>query len=353
MEEIFPVNVITASDNPTNFKHKEMKLPLSFGLNDSLYVVSDYLDYSQTDGLLILHHDTILYERYYNGLTEGEDYISWSLAKSFVSALIGIAVQQGKINSINDPVDKYAKILFDSGYKGVSIKDVLQMSSGIEFNEDYHDYNSDINKLGRVFALGLSFDNYVSNLKSQRKAGNFHNYVSMDTQVLGMVLKGATGKSCSQYMEENLWKPMGAKYPATWLVDSDGMEAAFGGLNCTLEDYGRFAKMYADNGFANGKQIIDSMWVNASITANEPHLIPGDNPNSTHPFGYGYQWWIPEGNDGEYLGMGVYNQFLYVDPIHKIVIVKLSSNYHYATEKRATTFQHLELFRSIRSEILN
>lgn len=354
MENIFPSHRVKAPSQSTSFNYSKINLLSSFEFRDTTWQTVDYLDYTQTNGLLVLKGDNILFEEYYKGYNEEMDFISWSVSKSFVSALVGIAVKKGQIESILDPVDKYSPILAKSGYKGVSIKDVLQMSSGIYFNEDYHDFFSDINKLGRVFALGLSFDKYVASLKSERKPGAFHNYVSMDTQVLGMVLKGATGQSLSKYMEENLWQPMGAEGDAFWLVDNKGMEGAFGGLNCRLRDYARFGKLYADNGFANGNQIISEDWIEKSTTATEKHLIPGDFPElSSHPFGYGYQWWIPGGGIEDFIAMGVYSQFIYVDPVNKIVIAKNSSNYHYATEKRLTTFRHLEFFRKIREEILN
>ena len=354
MEDIFYTNKIEKSSQPTTFYRKDFVLPASFDFGDTTWNVNDYLEYSQTTGLLILKNDTILYESYLKGYSEQEDHISWSVSKSIVSAMIGIAIQKGEINSIYDPVDKYAPLLSYSGYSGVPIKDVLQMSSGIAFNEDYHDFYSDINKLGRVFALGRSFDNYVQSLKSEGQSGKYHKYVSMDTQVLGMVLKGATGKTLSEYLEINLWKPMGAEAPAYWLKDNKGMEAAFGGLNCSLRDYGRFGLLYANLGYSNGQQIIDSSWVIKSTTATESHLLPGeDNPYSNSSFGYGYQWWIPDLDQQEFMAIGVYSQFIFVDKKSKLIIVKNSANYHYAEEQKETVKRHLAFFRSIKSALNN
>ena len=354
MENIFPAYVINPSTTPTKFiENNSFTLPETFQYNDSTLNTKEYLEYTQTTGLLILHGDSILIENYYKGYSKDKDHISWSLSKSFVSGMVGIALEKGMIKSINEPVEKYAPILKGSGYEGVSIKDVLQMSSGIAFNEDYHDFFSDINKLGRVFALGLSFDKYVASMKRSREPGTYHNYVSMDTQVLGMVLKGATNMNISKFMEEFIWKPIGAEDKAYWLKDNKGIEGAFGGLNCSLRDYGRYGKLFADLGYANGKQIIDTSWIMDSTTPTEAHLLPGaDSTLTGHPYGYGYQWWIPGGIEGEFTGMGIYNQYIYVDRINKIVIVKNSSNYHYATQKRKTTFRHMAFLRAIREDII-
>ncbi len=353
MEDIFPSKKIMASDTPTSFNRQLGELPAAFTFQDSTILSKTYLEKTKTAGLLVLKADTILYEYYAEGLTPEEDYISWSVCKSIVSALIGIAVEQGHIESIEDPVDKYATILKHSGYHNVSIKDVLQMSSGIRFNEDYSDKNSDINKMGRVFALGLSFDKYVASLQSERAAGQYHKYVSMDTQVLGMVLKAATKQSVSTFCEKNLWQKMGAEFDAYWLRDNQGMEAVFGGFNASLRDYARFGKLYADQGYANDQQIIDSIWVYASTHATEKHLLPGDNPNSNSPLGYGYQWWIPEGDESIFTANGVYNQYIFVDPIHKIVIVKCSANYLYGKDRKKTIARHYAFLHAIRNHIIN
>ncbi len=355
MSSLFPVNEIKASQDPVTLnKNSKFSLPDSFTHKSETNNVEDYLHSSQTSGLIVLKDDAILSEKYFDPCSEFTQHISWSVCKSMISAMVGIAIREKMIDNLSDPVEKYVPYLFKSGYEGTSIKDVLQMSTGIDFNEDYHDFRSDINRLGRVFALGRSFDKYVKSLKRVRPPGTYHNYISMDTQVLGMIIKEASGMTLSSFLEKYLWKPMGAESNAYWLTDKFGMEAAFGGLNCTLRDYARFGKMYADNGKVNGKQVIPEEWIKKSTQSTEPHLQAGDLPHlSSHPYGYGYQWWLPESETGEYLAMGVYNQFIYIDPTHKIVIIKNSSNFNYAIEKRETTFRHLSFFRAIKQKIIS
>jgi len=141
--------------------------------------------------------------------------ISWSVGKSFVSALVGIAIEEGYIESIQIPVSDYVPELKGTGYDGVSLKDVLQMSSGVRFNEDYDDFFSDIKRMGRVIAMGDSINEFAASLEREREPGTFNHYVSMDTQVIGMVLKATTGKDLSLYLEEKIWKKIGMQSEET------------------------------------------------------------------------------------------------------------------------------------------
>ena len=353
MQKLFPHNEVKQASQPSTLKKDlNFQLPEQFKYKEEFWSSIEFLDNSQTSGLIVLKGDIVQFEQYFHPLTEFGKHISWSVCKSMVSAMTGIAIREGFIESIEDSVEGYVPYLKGSGYDGVSIKDVLQMSTGIVFDEDYHNFKSDINRLGRVFALGNSFDKFVKSLKREREPGTYHDYISMDTQVLGMIIREASGMTLSAFLEQYIWKPMGAESSAYWIKDRKGMEAAFGGLNCTLRDFARFGLMYANKGYANGKQIIPEQWVHDSVHSTEEHLQPGDLPElSSHVYGYGYQWWLPESETGEYMAMGVYNQFIYVDPKSKTIIVKNSSNYNYAIEKRETTYRHLAFFRAIRNKL--
>ena len=159
-------------------------------------------------------------------------------------------------------------------------------------------------------------DDFVISLKSEREPGTYNHYVSMDTQVLGMVLRETTGQTLSSYLEEKIWKKTGMESDAYWLVDSTGMEMAFGGLNVVLRDYARFGQLFLNNGVYDGQQIIPKQWVQDSVTPDAPHLMPGENPLSSWIMGYGYQWWIPETSvkkiKTDYMAIGVYNQYIYI-----------------------------------------
>lgn len=332
------------------FKRDIKTLPETYTYKGKQKSVRSFIDHSGTTGLVVVKDDAILFEQYYRGNAESSKVISWSVAKSFVSALIGIAVSEGLIKDINQPVTDYVPSLKKSGYNGVSIKNVMQMSSGVLFNEDYADFNSDINKMGRYFALNMPLADFVASLKPDKTPGTFHHYVSMDTQVLGMVLREATGKNLCEYTEEKLWKPLGMESDAYWLIDSSGMEGAFAGLNVTLRDYARFGRLYLKKGNWNGKQIVPEAWVKASVTPDAPHLLPGKRPNATSVLGYGYQWWIPENSDGEFLAIGVYGQAIYIYPRYNIVIAKTSAYEDYNKDGDAMEIESIEMFRAIARE---
>lgn len=334
-----------------SFKRDIKKLPDEYMLGGRKKSVNSFIEHSGTTGLIVVKDDKILFEKYYRGNTESSKAMSWSVAKSFVSALFGIAVAEGYIKDINQPVTDYLPSLKNSGYNGVTIKNVLQMSSGVRFDENYADFNSDINRMGRYFALNMPFADFVASLKSERHQGTFHHYISMDTQVLGMIICKATGKSLSEYAEAKLWKPLGMESDAQWLTDSSGMEAAFGGLNVTLRDYARFGRLYLKKGNWNDNQIIPEAWCIASVTPDARHLMPGKRPDASWVLGYGYQWWIPENPDGDYLAIGIYGQAIYVYPRYNIVIAKTSAYADYNKDGEAMEIESIEMFREIARQL--
>jgi len=340
--EIFPTSKLSHSSKPLVFKKgAPLELPSNFIFEDKVVKVDEYLSRTDTSALLILKDGKISYENYW--LTGGKNvqWISMSVAKSFISALIGIAIDQGHIKSLEDKVTDYVPQLKNSAYDNVRIKDILQMSSGASWNEDYSDPNSDINRSSKIFAIGGSLDEFSASLKKELKPGSYNRYNSTDTQVLGMLLREATRTSVTKYMQEMLWHPMGAQDSGYWILDSKNMEMAYAGFNATARDYAKLGELYRLGGKINGKQIIPSDWIKASVKPDAPHLMPGDNPLSDFPLGYGYQWWVPD-LSGDFSAIGVYNQFIYVSPKSNMVIVKLSANSIYGTSEALSTLSELE-----------
>ncbi|HBM89287.1 MAG TPA: serine hydrolase, partial [Rhodobiaceae bacterium] len=234
-------------------------------------------------------------------------------------------------------------------YDGVRIKDILQMSSGAAWNEDYSDPDSDINKFGEILALGGSLNEFAATLKREREPGTYNHYNSTDTQVLGLLLTRATGRTVTDYMTEKLWTPLGMESDAYWLIDSENMEMVFGGLNATARDYAKLGELYRLGGKWNGEQIVPADWVSASVTPDAPHLTPEAKADDPFPVGYGYQWWVPASTEGEYSAIGVYNQFIYVNPTRNLVIVKLSANSDYATSLDESAYREMETFEMFRA----
>ena len=323
MDEILDSRTIERGGEVLEFARGTYSLPATFTYADRSYDTEAFLDELVTTGLIIVQDDTILLERYEHGHAPAGHHIAWSVSKSFISALFGIAVAEGHIRDLMQPVTDYLPELEGSGYDGVPIKHVLQMSSGVHFDEDYGDPFSDINRMGPAMALGSLLD-FAATLERERPPGTFNHYVSVDTQVLGTILVRATGQDLATYTSEKLWQPLGMEFDAYFLLDGTGMEWAFGGLNASLRDFARFGWLYLNRGSRNGRQIVPEAWMEASVTPDAPHLMPGDDPNSSSRMGYGYQWWIPAGSDGDFTALGIYGQNIYVDPKHRLVIVKNS-----------------------------
>lgn len=347
--EMFPVSIVQAADERRDWPiGKSIKLPSSFTHLDKEQSTELFLEETDTVGLLVLHNGNIEYENYW--LTGGEDvqWPSWSVAKSYVSALVGIAIHDGLIGSVEDPVTNYLPELVGTGYDEVSIEDVLQMSSGARWNEDYSDSKSDINRLGRIIALGGSLDKFIATIGPDIKPGSFNRYNSADTQVLGRLLVKVSGMSLSNYMEQKLWRPLGGEQDGYWLIDNRGMEMAFAGFHATARDYARIGELYRNKGKLDGKQILPENWVQASTTATKAHLLSGENPASNNEFGYGYQWWLLDGDDGEFTAMGVYNQFVYVNPAKGVVIVKLSANSEFGVRDDQSSYRDQETISLLR-----
>ena len=351
IDEIFPIRVVSKSGNPRSLEYGEtIALPSTYEHEGSDKNLAQFLEETDTTGLLIIKDSSVVFEEYYLGNTQNSRTIGWSVTKSLVSALVGIALSEGYINSIDDPITNYIPELKDSAYNEVSIKNILQMSSGARWNEDYSDFNSDINRFARIFALGRPLNKFVLTLDLELEPGTFNRYNSIDTQVLGILISRTTGQTLSQYLEEKIWQPLGMESDGYWILDGTAVEFAAGGLSATLRDYARFGQLYLNRGTWDGQQIIPERWVQDSVTPDAPHLQPGDTPQSDWVLGYGYQWWLMDGTEGEFSAIGIYNQFVYVNPAKSLVIVKASANRNYGIINDEASYRELEtieVFREI------
>lgn len=292
--------------------------------------VSQYLGESGTDSFLVLDDGKVAYEKYYDLNNVYSRHQSWSMMKSVVSAMIGIAISEGKIASVNDPVTKYVPALKANGYNGVSIRDVLHMASGVKFSEAYLDFTTgDVNYLfvnpildnltGGL--LGQSLNEFAADPKfvREREPGTAFDYSSLDSEVLGMVLRGATGVSPSTYLEQKIWRRAGMISDATVAKDREGTDYTFCCLYSTARDYGRFGEIYRNNGRFKSRQIVPASWVYDSTHSSEAWLHNGI-------LGYGYQWWLDEAVPEAFFANGFEGQHIYVSPTQKATIVKLSDD---------------------------
>ncbi|MBI4935171.1 MAG: serine hydrolase [Actinobacteria bacterium] len=331
---MLPSSRLTASAAPHQFPDGDpLDLPATFRFAGAAVDTEQFLDVTDTAALLVLRDGAVVHEQY--RLTGGRDvqWISWSVAKSFVSALVGIAVEHGHIRSIDDAISDYIDTEPGSAYDGVRIKDVLQMSSGARWNEDYSDPTSDIVRLGAAMGPGGSLDAFVASAAPDVAPGTVCQYNSTDTQALGALLVRATGRSITDYMQEHLYEPLGMESDGYWLLDAHGREMAFGGLNLTARDFAKLGELYRRGGEWNGCQVVPAAWAAASVVPDAPHLEWGAPviAGESLPDGYGYQWWLISGGLDQYSAIGVYNQWVFVSPRDGVTIVKQSSTRTYGT----------------------
>jgi len=282
--------------------------------------VDTYLARNRTTGLLILKGDTILVERYQYDRKPSDRMASYSMAKTFVGMLIGIALAEGTIRSLDDTAATYVAELKDTPYGETPLRHLLTMSSGVRFIEVYSG-SDDVFTLGRLSVLGESAggaETVMPFRTRERPPGERFSYASAETQVLGLVLRAATGKPLAEYLSERIWQPMGAESDGSWLIDRGGYEAAFFGINATVRDYARFGMLLANDGALGGGQIIPAAWVRAATSPAGKQFEPG---RTNMLFGYGYQTWTLPGNEREFVARGLRGQAIFVAPKSKIVMV--------------------------------
>lgn len=303
----------------------------------------DWLQDRSVTALVVLKDGEIRHEGYYQDTGPQDRRISWSMAKSFVSALLGIALNEGAIQSLEDPVTQYAPQLAGSAYDGARIIDVLHMASGVKFNEDYLDFNSDINKMGRVLALGGSMDGFAADLTDRdAKPGQRWHYVSIDTHVIAMVIRGATGRSLADLMTEKLIRPLGLEETPLMITDGHGVGFALGGLNMRTRDYARFGQMVLQGGTWQGQRILPEGWVERFSSFTAP-TEPGKQK-------YGLQWWGPkDAQDGEFYAIGVYGQYIYIDRARGVVIAMNSADRKF--KETGVNDQNIAMFRRIAANL--
>ena len=310
--------------------------------------VEEFLEQTETVGLLIVRDGLLVHSRYARGVDETTQWPTWSVIKSFVSALVGIALHEGAIQALSDPITRYVPELVGSAYDGVPIAAALQMSSGASWNEDYADPESDVRRAGRARLAGGSLDAFAATLRREYPPGNVHRYNSTDTHVLGMVLRAATKRPLYSYLRAKLWEPLGMEDDGFWAVDGTGVEWAGAGFCATLRDWAKLGAAYLARGMCDGNSVVPAEWVQASTHASAPHVSPG-HMSPLSPFGYGYQWWLPDAS-GAYAAIGIYNQYIYVDPARSTVIVKGSANRNFAASYDEAGYrdqEHMAMFRAL------
>lgn len=269
----------------------------------------DYVTQMQVAGIVVLHNGQIVLERYAAGHRPASTWTSFSVAKSVVSMLVGAALADGSIRSLDDSVTHYVHALRGSVYEGVTIRQLLQMSSGVTWNEDYDDPASDVSRIPGGFGIDTLLAR-MSRLSRRGPPGSEFNYNSGEIDIVGEVVRSATGRSLARYLSEKIWSPQGMEANAYWVTLRDGdVEQANCCLSATLRDYGRLGLLALSDGVAlNGKRLLPKGWMAESTS-----------PSPTNPE-YGYLWWLLSPS-GRYAAIGIHGQQIYVDPPNKLVVV--------------------------------
>jgi CubicO group peptidase (beta-lactamase class C family) len=326
LDHFYPVNTVRRIGPVFEFAQNPGHLPASYDYQGTTSNLVEFLELSQTTGLVVLRNEDLLLERYWHGYSKESLAVSFSVAKSFTSALVGISLAEGLFESVDDAVTEYVLDLNGSGYEGVPIKHILQMCSGIRFVEEYDQEDNDVMVMRRQIEEGKSIKAYAATLEAEHPSGQVYNYASVDTQVLGMLLENITGMSPSDYLQEKIWSVLGMESDAVWVTDEYGTVLTYSLFNVTLRDYAKFGLLYLNGGLWNGTRVISEDWIDASVTPEKDFLKLKDFYSEGWDIGYGYQWWVPDGTEGEFTAIGIYGQYIYVNPAREVVIVKTSAD---------------------------
>ena len=328
------------------------ELPETVKLAGKETSLSDTLEELDTTALVVIRDGKLIHESYYKGTERDDLRISWSVAKSFMSGLYGQAIEDGLMD-ISKPIEFYLPQLKGTAYEGATVDDILNMTSGVRFDEDYLDPKSDIQDMGRVLALGGSMDGYTETLLDrQYEPGTVWQYVSIDTHVAAMALRKVTGKSLHQLWEETYGEHLGMGKSPFYMTDGEDVAFALGGLNLRTRDYAKFGQLFLQGGEWEGKQLIPADWAAASTQNHAPNVHP------VRGTGYGYQWWVPmpqEGpSKGDFFAVGIYGQYIYLNPAAGIVIAKNAADREFTVQQsngQQSMNMNIDMFRSLAEQL--
>lgn len=348
IDRLFPSRMVPHGDSVYPLPPAQQRLAnvhfISAGRKFDLF---DYLSLNRVGGLLVLKDGKIAYEDYELGNTERTHWVSWSMVKSVSSTLVAAAIRDGFIASVDDPITKYLPQLSGSAYEGASIRNILQMASGVKWDETYTDPKSD-----RRHMLNLQIEQkpgailgFMASLPRAGAPGSIWNYSTGETHIIGALIHAATKRPVAQYLSEKIWSTFGMETDATWWLESpNGLEVGGSGLSATLRDYGRFGLFVLGGGKAQDKAIVPEGWFQAAGSSKQVGNKPVD---------YGYMWWTygPSANPvhrDAFQAEGIFGQFIYINPRERVVIVVWSSR---PKPTGANTIADSDFFGAVVSEL--
>lgn len=320
IDRLFPVRTIKAGGHPFPLPRSSQPLgPVAFDYEGKRYSLDDYVTLNRVTGLLVIKNGQVVTERYEKGNTPDTRWMSMSVAKSITSTLVGAALQDGSIKSLDDKVTQYLPALAGSGYDQATVRQVLAMRSGVKWSEKYADQTSDRRRMLKLQTEQVpgSALKFMASLPSAAPPGTRTNYSTGETQVLGQLVSAAVGKPLAQYLSEKIWAPYGMQTDANWWLDGpNGNEVGGSGISATLEDYGRFGQFVLSGGKAGNTQVLPTGWMSfaSATTGIDPEY--GDFASMWWP-----AWTAASKADKAFTAAGIFGQFVYINPTQNVVIV--------------------------------
>ena len=347
MDALLPSVAIAPSRTPAPYPEALAPQDLMYDFDGKTHSVSSFLERTEGTSLLVIKDGDIVQEDYLNGADQSSRHTSWSVAKSFVSTLIGIARDEGLIKSLEDKVSVYLPELEGSAYGAASIKNLLQMSSGVDFTEDYGAAGGNTVlatssvqvMLNKAWILGLSLDGQLAGYEKFEEPGTRFYYRSSDTHVLSAIVRRIYDRPFEEILAEKLWQPLGMTSKASWNT-ATSTPVGFCCLNATTRDYAKLGSLFLNNGNWNSKQIVSKTWVDEATIPSDAHVQP---MNARGNRGYQYQWWVPKDYDGEFFANGIWGQSIWVSRKHNMVIVTTATD----PDFRANMSEKIAVMRAI------
>lgn len=334
---------------PTPLPEAHQSLPETFQWGGETLSLTDWQTQRSVCAMVVLKNGRCAYEGYFNGTTADDRRISWSMSKSVLSIAAGVLYDKGRLPPLDSKIGELVPILRQSAYADATLQNVLNMASGVAFNEDYLDFHSDINRLGRIIGIGGSMDEFAQSMTEQDwHPGAYNHYVSVDTHVLGMVVRQISGEPLADFIRKNVFDKLGMETAPYFVTDSFAEPFILGGLNLTTRDYARIGLMMAQGGEIGRTRIVSQDWITQSTQQSAPPPDPKRAAMVDGVLGYGYQWWLPpNATDGEYFAIGIYGQYIYINTEHQVAVTINSADRDFKEGDGQITLNNLQLFRQI------
>jgi CubicO group peptidase (beta-lactamase class C family) len=314
-DKIFPSRPLMASQTPFHFIESPdpSRVPQTITFEDGRQMpLEDLLESNDTVAFLVIKEDTLLLERYYGGYTQSSPSLAFSMSKSILSILIGCAIDDGYIQSVDQPVTDFVPELAQNGYERVTIRHLLQMTSGMAYVEDDNPFG-----IHPRFYYTANLEREILKLGLSGEPGQRYAYKSGENALLGLILTRALGtRTITEYLQERIWEPLGMEYNGTWSIDhaGDGLEKTWCCVSATARDYAKLGRLYLNGGNWNGRQVLSQSWIEQSTKVDT---------SEGSPWNYQYQWWLASREGGDYMAIGHLEQYLYINPEKRVIIVRL------------------------------